>query len=110
MTRTGSVSVPDAMNCNAVQTIGVVVEQVSPAHATYRLGIECAEIGRRIVPGQFFMLKPAGANDPLLGRPFALYDVYRNAAGELAGIDFGYHVIGKLTGLMRDWHGGESLE
>lgn len=95
---------------HAVQITGVVVEQAKLAHETHRLRIACPEIARRIVPGQFFMLKPAGAVDPLLGRPFALYDVYRDAAGRPAGFDFGYHVVGKLTGMMRDWQGGEPVE
>lgn len=92
------------------QTSGVVVEQAALAHETYRLRIECPQIAQQIIPGQFFMLKPLGAVDPLLGRPFALYDVYRDAAGDLAGIDFVYHVIGKLTGQMADWRGGEPVE
>ena len=102
-------SVPSVHAC-AVQTAGRVVEQVELAHETFRLRIACPEIARRIVPGQFFMVRPAGSNDPLLGRPFALYDVWRNADGELAGIDFVYHVIGKMTGLMSDWAGGEPVE
>jgi dihydroorotate dehydrogenase electron transfer subunit len=89
--------------------MGIVVEQAVLAQQTYRLRIECPDIARRIVPGQFFMLKPAGAVDPLLGRPFALYDVYRDAAGRPIGFDFGYHVIGKLTGLMSRWQGGETV-
>jgi len=93
-----------------VQTAGRVVEQVELAHETFRVRIECPEIARRIVPGQFFMVRPAGSNDPLLGRPFALYDVWRDADGQLAGIDFVYHVIGKMTGLMSDWAGGEPVE
>ncbi|MBL8851546.1 MAG: dihydroorotate dehydrogenase electron transfer subunit [Planctomycetaceae bacterium] len=97
-------------HANAVQTTGVVVEQVELAHDTYRQRIACPEIAQRIVPGQFFMLKPGGSTDPLLGRPFALYDVYRDAAGNVAGFDFGYHVVGKLTGQMRDWQGGEPVE
>ncbi len=45
------------------------------ARDTYRIRFECPDIARRIVPGQFLMMRLAGGNDPLLGRPLALYDV-----------------------------------
>ncbi len=40
------------------------------------------EIARRIVPGQFVMLRLAKCSDPLLGRPLALYDVDLLGAAE----------------------------
>jgi dihydroorotate dehydrogenase electron transfer subunit len=89
---------------------GQVVEQVRLADHTYRIRVDCPPIATQIVPGQFFMIRPAGGSDPLLGRPFALYDVVRDAAGRQTGIDFVYHVIGKMTGLMADWTGGEPVE
>ena len=52
------------------------------ARDTYRVRFACPEIARRIVPGQFLMLRLAGCNDPLLGRPLALYDMVLDAAGE----------------------------
>ena len=39
-------------------------------------GWSAPELARRIVPGQFLMLRLAGGNDPLLGRPLALYDTW----------------------------------
>ena len=50
------------------------------ARDTYRVRFECPEIARRIVPGQFVMLRLAGMNDPLLGRPLALYNTVGDAA------------------------------
>ena len=61
---------------HALQAMVPVVEQVPMAKDTYRMRLYCPEIAARIVPGQFFMIRTAGRNDPLLGRPFALYDVY----------------------------------
>lgn len=98
------------MVCSAVHEGGEVVEQVELARETYRLRIACPRIARQILPGQFFMLRPAEGSDPLLGRPFALYDVYNGPDGSAAGIDFVYHTIGKLTGLMSDWKGGEEVQ
>ena len=54
------------------------------ARDTYRIRFACPEIARRIVPGQFVMLRLADCNDPLLGRPLALYDVVPDAAGQAA--------------------------
>jgi dihydroorotate dehydrogenase electron transfer subunit len=98
------------MVCTAVQTPGTIVDQVELAHQTYRLRIACPALARQIVPGQFFMLRPPGGTDPLLGRPFALYDVYLDNNGHPAGIEFGYHVVGKLTGLMSQWSAGQFVE
>ena len=96
--------------CTAVQTLGTVVDQAELAHDTYRLRIACPDLARQIVPGQFFMVRAPGGTDPLLGRPFALYDVYLGDDDRPAGIDFGYHVIGKLTGLMSHWTPGQPVE
>lgn len=94
---------------HAVQQIVPVVEQVQMARDTYRLRLYCPEIAAQILPGQFFMIRAVGRNDPLLARPFALYDVYEEN-GQPAGLDFGYVVIGKLTSLMATWKAGEPVE
>ena len=51
-------------------------------------------------PGQFVMLRAPGRLDPLLPRPFAVFDVRSGANGGPPTVDFFYHVIGKLTRLM----------
>ena len=56
-------------------------ENVRVARDTYRVRFECPAIARRIVPGQFLMLRLAGCNDPLLGRALALYDTVSTADG-----------------------------
>jgi dihydroorotate dehydrogenase electron transfer subunit len=94
---------------HATQQVATVVEQARMAQDTYRLRLHCPEIAARIVPGQFFMIRASGRNDPLLGRPFALYDVYEEN-GRAAGLDFGYLVIGKLTALMTAWKPGDPVE
>ena len=50
------------------------------ARETFRLRFECPGSPEQIVPGQFVMLRLAGANDPLLARPLALYDTVLDAA------------------------------
>lgn len=95
--------------CPAVQATARVVEQEQMACNTYRLRLHCPEIARRIVPGQFFMVRPARGSDPLLGRPFALFDTYDDEHGQPVGFDFGYVTVGKLTGLMPSWKVGDEV-
>lgn len=98
--------VPAGMRFDAIETVATVVEQVEMARDTYRMRLQCSELARRILPGQFFMLRPADGSDPLLGRPFALYDTY-SGKGAPEGVDFGYLAIGKLTRQMARWHPGD---
>jgi dihydroorotate dehydrogenase electron transfer subunit len=60
---------------HAWQGTVTVTENVPLARDTYRIRFACPEIARRIVPGPFVMLRLAEGDDPLLGRPLALYDV-----------------------------------
>ena len=94
------------MSPTARQTIAPVVEQVRLARDTYRLRIAAPELAQQVVPGQFFMIRSPGVTNPLLGRPFAVYDIWRNASGNPAGIDVAYLVVGKMTGLMSSWVAG----
>lgn len=75
----------------------VVQEQERLARDTYRLRFEAPPIARAIWPGQFLMLRLAGTDDPLLGRPLALYDTVLNAHGVAVGIDIVYLALGKMT-------------
>jgi dihydroorotate dehydrogenase electron transfer subunit len=94
----------------ARQSIVPVVEQAQLARDTYRLRFEAPELARQVLPGQFFMIRSPGVTNPLLGRPFALYDVWCDAAGEPVGIDVAYLVVGKMTGLMASWTPGDRVE
>ena len=94
----------------AGQQTAKVVEQVRMARDTYRLRLECPELARQSVPGQFFMVRAQGGSDPLLGRPFALYDIVSNDDGDPTGVDFGYVVVGKLTSRMVDWQPGDTVD
>lgn len=94
----------------ARQAIVPVVEQVRLARDTYRLRLEAPELARDVVPGQFFMIRAPGLTNPLLGRPFALYDTWLDRSGQPAGIDVAYLVVGKMTGLMATWTPGDRVE
>jgi dihydroorotate dehydrogenase electron transfer subunit len=94
----------------AVQQRVRIVENVRLARDTYRVRFECLEIARQIVPGQFLMLRFADCNDPLLGRPLALYDVVLDAAGQPSAIDVVYLVLGKMTARLAKCEPGEELD
>lgn len=94
----------------ARQQIVPIVDQQQLARGTYRLRMACPEIAQQAVPGQFFMIREPGVSDPLLGRPFALYDTYLDDQGQPAGIDVVYLVVGKMTGLMSTWRAGGRAE
>ncbi len=87
-----------------------VAENVPLAHDTYRIRFACPEIARRIVPGQFVMLRLADCNDPLLGRPLALYDVVPDAVGRPHSLDVVYLTVGKMTRLLPEFLAGSRLE
>jgi len=80
-----------------VQSIATVLENVPVARDTFRIRLQAPEIARAILPGQFVMIRPGSGNDPLLGRPFALYDVIRDGSVEPTAIDVVYLVIGRGT-------------
>jgi dihydroorotate dehydrogenase electron transfer subunit len=94
----------------ATQTRVVVIENVQLARDTYRIRFECPVIARRIVPGQFLMLRLAGLNDPLLGRPLAVYDTVFDSAGHSFAIDVVYLTLGKMTRRLTHYRAGDEVE
>jgi dihydroorotate dehydrogenase electron transfer subunit len=56
------------------------------------------------------MLRLPGTTDPLLGRPFALYDTVLDDNGIPIGIDVVYLIVGRMTGRLAEVREGESLE
>ena len=89
-----------------------VVENVRLARDTYRLRMTAPQIAARIVPGQFVMLRLAGFDDPLLGRPLALYDTVpgKDSAGDAVAFDVVYLVQGKLTTRLSRFQLGQLVQ
>jgi dihydroorotate dehydrogenase electron transfer subunit len=104
---------PSALNAVAppgsTQALARVVENVAIAERTYRLRLEAPAIARAIQPGQFVMVRPTTGLDPLLGRPFALYDVVRSSNGEPEAIDVVYLIIGRGTAALAERKPGDLL-
>src|SRR5579859_6886560 len=93
-----------------LQTTLTVIENVPLARATFRLRLRSPEMARRFLPGQFLMLRWPRSSDPLLGRPFALYDTVIDGNGEAEAFDIGYLVVGKQTRLLATLKPGDTLE
>jgi dihydroorotate dehydrogenase electron transfer subunit len=87
-----------------------VVENISLARQTIRLRLLCPELARAIRPGQFVMIRMPRYSDPLLGRPFALYDTVLGAGGHPVAVDIVYLVVGKMTGMLANVRRGDTVD
>jgi dihydroorotate dehydrogenase electron transfer subunit len=83
-----------------------VVEHVRLADRTYRVRLHAPDVAAAVRPGQFVMLRLPHTSDPLLGRPFALYDLSPDGDA----LDVVYLVVGKMTGRLADVQPGEAVE
>lgn len=87
-----------------------IAEHIRLADRTYRIRLDCPDVAAAIRPGQFVMLRLPNTTDPLLGRPFALYDTVLDDAGRPTGFDVVYLVVGKMTGKLAALAPGAFLE
>ena len=74
------------------------------------LALAAPAIGAAARPGQFVMLKTSRGMDPLLRRPFSIFEVLRDAAGAPSGITIFNKRIGTGTALLYDVEPGARLQ
>jgi dihydroorotate dehydrogenase electron transfer subunit len=74
------------------------------------LAFEAPGIAARARPGQFVMIKPARGLDPLLRRPFSIFEVLRDPAGRPTGISIFNKRVGVGTSLLADVEPGARLQ
>ncbi len=73
------------------------------AENTYLMRVRAPGIARTAKPGQFVMIRLAGFDAPLIGRAFAIYDVYQDPNGDASdSIDLIYLRKGALTKPLAD--------
>jgi dihydroorotate dehydrogenase electron transfer subunit len=60
-------------------------------------------------PGQFVMVKPLPGLEPLLRRPFSVFQVLRDANGTASGITLLNKRVGITTGQLFDAHAGQRI-
>jgi dihydroorotate dehydrogenase electron transfer subunit len=66
-------------------------------------------IATETAPGQFVMIKPASGLDPMLRRPFSVFEVLRDASGRPIGLTLLNKRVGVGTSLLYDAEPGATL-
>ena len=74
------------------------------------LALDAPAIAAAALPGQFVMLKTSRGMDPLLRRPFSIFEILRDTTGTPTGITVFNKRIGKGTGLLYDVEAGARLQ
>ena len=82
---------------------GKVLENSKVMENFWLIKLECPEIARIIVPGQFVMLRLTEQTDPLFRRPLTVSRIYK----EEGVIDILYKVVGQGTEIMTTWEPGQ---
>ena len=81
-----------------------------PLSADYNvLALRAPEIARIASPGQFVMVKAGLAHDPLLRRPFSVFEILRDRAGAPSGFSLLNKRIGPSTALVYGARPGQHL-
>ena len=81
-----------------------------PLSADYNVvALAAPAIAAATEPGQFVMVKPAEGHDPLLRRPFSVFEVLRDHAGTPTGISLLSKRIGPSTRLIYDVRPGDRM-
>src|SRR5688572_11148018 len=73
------------------------------------LGLRAPEIARVAAPGQFVMVKAGLAHDPLLRRPFSVFEILRDDAGAPFGLSLFNKRIGPSTALLFSARPGQQI-
>jgi dihydroorotate dehydrogenase electron transfer subunit len=73
------------------------------------LAISAPLIAAAAIPGQFVMVKAGRGHDPLLRRPFSVFEILRDAQGSPSGISLLNKRIGVSTGLIYDAKPGDRV-
>src|SRR5262245_17994168 len=73
------------------------------------LALAAPSIASSVAPGQFVMVKVARGHDPLLRRPFSVFEVLRDSKGEPTGISLLNKRIGVSTNLIYRARPGEPV-
>jgi dihydroorotate dehydrogenase electron transfer subunit len=73
------------------------------------VSLEAPEIAATAQPGQFVMIKPARGLDPLLRRPFSIFEILRDRSGSPIGISLLNKRIGTGTRLLYEVEPGARL-
>lgn len=73
------------------------------------LELAAPEIAVQVEPGQFVMVKPRGQQDPLLRRPFSVFQILRDGGGGVIGLSLLSKRIGVSTRRLYDAQPGDRI-
>src|SRR5436853_4519685 len=73
------------------------------------LALRAPAIAGAVVPGQFVMVKASASHDPLLRRPFSVFEIFRDQDGAPLGISLLNKRIGSSTRLIYSVKPGQSI-
>jgi dihydroorotate dehydrogenase electron transfer subunit len=85
-----------------IDTAAEIISNTRLSHDYSVLGLAAPEIASLAEPGQFVMIKPTAGVDPLLRRPFSIFEILRDADGTHTGISLLNKRIGAGTSLLYD--------
>ena len=74
------------------------------------LALEAPAIAEATAPGQFVMVKPDPGLDPLLRRPFSVFEILRDAAGRTTGLSILSKRVGVTTTQLYDAQPGDHVQ
>jgi dihydroorotate dehydrogenase electron transfer subunit len=80
------------------------------SHEYSVLALDAPEIAGLARPGQFVMVKPSRSADPLLRRPFSIFEILRDAGGAPTGLTIFNKRIGTGTSLLYDIEAGTHVQ
>jgi dihydroorotate dehydrogenase electron transfer subunit len=94
----------------AIADLDAVVTANRRLSADYNvLSLDAPDIAARTRPGQFVMLKPSRGLDPLLRRPFSIFEVLRGGDGRPSGISIFNKRAGVGTSLLSQLEPGARI-
>jgi dihydroorotate dehydrogenase electron transfer subunit len=73
------------------------------------VALSAPAIGSAARPGQFVMVKPSRGTDPLLRRPFSIFEILHGEGGKVLGISILNKRVGVGTGLLYEAEPGSRL-
>jgi dihydroorotate dehydrogenase electron transfer subunit len=93
----------------AVDLVADVISNTTLSADYNVLALAAPEVAARAEPGQFVMVKAANGHDPLLRRPFSVFEIMNNGAGMPTGFSLLNKRIGRSTRLLYDARPGDRI-
>ncbi len=87
----------------------VVLANTRLSHDYNVLALDAPALAAAALPGQFVMVKAAAGHDPLLRRPFSVFEILRGADGQPAGLSILVKRIGVSTRLLYEASVGDTI-